>query len=130
MTGALISEAQQLHEVPAQNGFFLGVRDVRLQNSVNGIGPDKRHVGAVYHLVRSHLGDEVTDALRREDHGIGQNLVAEIFARVLFVNALRVLADVAGYIGASEVGRDVPAAMRRAYLQTGEAVEGSVEDEA
>src|ERR1700730_14941475 len=67
-------------------------------------------------------------ALAQKNHGIDQDLRLEIFAGLFLVSAISA-AHCADYFRSSQVGGQIAAAMRRADFQSGEAIQGAVENE-
>src|SRR6516164_3270024 len=106
-------DPQQLHGVPAENGFFLGVaQERRVEDEVDTNRPVERIVGSVHDLVDAGFGDEMAQSLFAEDHRIHEELAPEVLVRLLLERlAVGAAAAPTQCVGPAEVRRQIPASV-------------------
>src|SRR4030095_6278141 len=127
---AVSRDPQQLLQISAEDRDFLGVaQEFRVQAEVHRHWPVERHVSAVDDLTDSHFRNQVSEPLLGEDHRVDNNLALEDLAGLARVRAIGVVANDAGRLGASEVGGQISARVSGTHFQSGELIEGSVEDQ-
>ena len=116
----------------AQHRRLVGVAQPRRVEDVvhRRFGPGKRIVGAHHDAVDADLGDQGLQRLGREDDGVVVELL-QIFGRLLLQRhaGAAVREGDADGVRARRVERQIAAAVRRANLQAGEAVERAFIDQ-
>src|SRR6476660_6179747 len=121
---------QQLDQIAPEDGFFLRVvQQPVVQDRIRVDRPWKRHLGAVDDLPDAHFRDHVAQPVIAENHRVGHDLRLEVLVHRALLRAARVGLAHARAVGASHVGRQIPAGVRAADLYAREFVERSVVDQ-
>src|SRR6185312_11211600 len=127
---SLSLDSQQLCRRAAKHRGALRIAEAwRLENVIDrGAGPGIGIVGAHDDPAGAGFGGEMAQRLRGEDDRIVVKLL-QIFGRALLQRFDALREGDADRIRARGIGRQIAAAMRRANLQAGEAVERALEDQ-